>query len=106
MDFELSREQKLIQKMIREFTETEIAPIAAETDKTCTYPAQTIEGLFNCGVMGMAVPKEYGGAGADALSAAICVEEISKACASTGDIVATHNGLCCAPILENGTEEQ
>lgn len=106
MDFELSREQKLIQKMIREFTENEIAPITAETDRTSTYPAETIDKLFDCGVMGMAVPKEYGGAGADALAAAICVEEISKACGSTGDIVATHNGLCCAPILENGTEEQ
>ncbi len=106
MDFELSREQKLIQKMIREFTENEIAPITAETDRTSTYPAETIDKLFDCGVMGMAVPKEYGGAGADLLSAAICVEEISKQCASTGDIVATHNGLCCAPILENGTEEQ
>ena len=106
MDFELSREQKLIQKMIRDFTENEIAPITAETDRTSTYPAETIDKLFDCGVMGMAVPKEYGGAGADLLSAAICVEEISKACASTGDIVATHNGLCCAPILENGTEEQ
>ena len=106
MDFELSREQKLIQKMIREFTENEIAPITAETDRTSTYPAETIDKLFDCGVMGMTVPKEYGGAGADALAGAICVEEISKACASTGDIVATHNGLCCAPILENGTEEQ
>ena len=106
MDFELSREQKLIQKMIREFTENEIAPIAAETDRTSTYPAETIDKLFECGVMGMTVPKEYGGAGADALAGAIVVEEISKACASTGDIIATHNGLCCAPILENGTEEQ
>ena len=106
MDFNLSREQKLIQKMIREFTENEIAPIAAETDRTSMYPAETIDKLFDCGIMGMAVPKEYGGGGADLLSAAIAIEEISKACASTGDIVATHNGLCCAPILENGTEEQ
>lgn len=56
--------------------------------------------------MGMCVPKEYGGAGADVLSAAIAVEELSKYCASTGDIVATHNGLCCDPIMANGTEEQ
>ena len=56
--------------------------------------------------MGMCVPKEYGGAGADVLSAAIAVEELSKHCASTGDIVATHNGLCCDPIMANGTEEQ
>ena len=56
--------------------------------------------------MGMCIPKEYGGTGADPLAAAICVEELSKQCASTGDIVATHNGLCCDPILTHGTEEQ
>ncbi|MDO4616967.1 MAG: acyl-CoA dehydrogenase [Lachnospiraceae bacterium] len=106
MDFELSREQKMVQKMVRDFTENEVKPIAAETDRTSQYPAETIDKLFRYGVMGMCVPKEYGGAGADAVSAAIAVEELSKSCASTGDIVATHNGLCCAPIMENGNEEQ
>ncbi len=106
MDFELSREQKMVQKMVRDFTENEVKPIAAETDRTSQYPAETIDKLFQYGVMGMCVPKEYGGAGADAVSAAIAVEELSKSCASTGDIVATHNGLCCAPIMEHGNEEQ
>ena len=106
MDFELTREQELIRKTMRDFTEHEIKPIAAETDRTCAYPKETIDQLFRYGVMGMSVPKEYGGAGADDLSAALAVEEISKACASTGDIVATHNGLCCGPIIQNGTEEQ
>ncbi len=106
MDFALSREHKMLQKMMADFTEHEVKPIAAETDKTSTYPAQTIEKLFDLGVMGLCVPKQYGGAGVDALASAICVEELSKQCASTGDIVATHNGLCCAPILEHGTEEQ
>lgn len=106
MEFELTREQLLVQKMIREFTETEVKPIAAETDKTCQYPKETVDKLFRYGIMGMCVPKEYGGAGADDLSSAIVVEELSKACASTGDIVATHNGLCCEPILKNGTEAQ
>ena len=106
MDFELSREHKLLQKMMADFTEHEVKPITAETDKTCQYPAENIEKLFDLGVMGICVPKEYGGTGADALASAICVEELSKQCASTGDIVATHNGLCCAPILEHGTEEQ
>ncbi len=106
MDFNLSREHKLIQKMMAEFTENEIKPIAAETDRTCEYPRETVEKLFDLGVMGICVPREYGGAGGDALASAICVEEISKQCASTGDIVATHNGLCCAPILEHGNEEQ
>ncbi|MFR5859050.1 MAG: acyl-CoA dehydrogenase [Clostridia bacterium] len=106
MNLELTMEQKMIQKMVREFTENEVKPIAAETDRTAQYPADTIDQLFRYGVMGMCVPKEYGGAGADVLSAALAVEELSKYCASTGDIVATHNGLCCDPILANGTEEQ
>ena len=106
MNLELTMEQKMIQKMVREFTENEVKPIAAETDRTARYPAETIDQLFRYGVMGMCVPKEYGGAGADVLSAALAVEELSKYCASTGDIVATHNGLCCDPILANGTEEQ
>ena len=106
MDFKLTREQALIQKMVREFTVKEVAPIADETDKTSTYPAENIEKLFDCGVMGMSIPKEYGGGGADTVSAAIAIEELSKACASTGDIVAAHNGLCCDPILDHGTKEQ
>ncbi len=106
MEFKLSREQELVRKMVREFTETEVAPIAAETDRTSQYPAKTIDDLFRYGIMGMIVPKEYGGAGADDLSGAIAIEELSKACASTGDIVATHNGLCCGPIISYGTEEQ
>ena len=106
MDFNLSREHQLIRKMIAEFTEKEVKPIAAETDRTCEYPRENIEKLFNLGVMGMCVSKEYGGAGADPLASAICIEELSKQCASTGDIVATHNGLCCDPILTHGTEEQ
>lgn len=106
MNLELTTEQRMVQKMVREFTENEVKPIAAETDRTSQYPAETIDQLFNYGVMGMCVPKEYGGAGADVLSAAIAVEELSKHCASTGDIVATHNGLCCDPILTNGTLDQ
>ncbi|MGI6117654.1 MAG: acyl-CoA dehydrogenase [Bilifractor sp.] len=106
MELKLSREQELVRKMVRDFAENEIAPIAADTDKNSEYPAETIDKLFRYGVMGMCVPKEYGGAGADDLSATIAIEEISKACASTGDIVATHNGLCCNPIITYGTEEQ
>ncbi len=106
MDFNLSREHQLIRKMMAEFTENEVKPIAAETDLNSEYPRENIEKLFDLGVMGMCVPKEYGGTGADPLASAICIEELSKQCASTGDIVATHNGLCCDPILTHGTEEQ
>lgn len=106
MNFELSTEHQMIRKMMAEFTEQHVKPIAAETDRTCEYPAENIGRLFDLGVMGMCVPREYGGSGVDPLASAICVEELSKQCASTGDIVATHNGLCCDPIMNFGTEEQ
>ena len=106
MDFNLTREHELLRKMMAAFTENEVKPIAAETDRNCQYPKENIDKLFDLGVMGICVPKEYGGAGADPLASAICIEELSKQCASTGDIVATHNGLCCDPILMHGTEQQ
>lgn len=106
MDFKLSNEHLLLQKMMREFTEKEVKPIAAETDRTATPPMENLEKLFDLGILGICVPKEYGGAGFDPLASAIAIEELSKQCASTGDIVATHNGLCCDPILTYGTEEQ
>ena len=106
MDFNLSNEHKLIRKMMAEFTEAVVKPITAETDRTAEYPRDTIEQLFDLGIMGMCVPEEYGGAGADPLAAAIAVEELAKQCASTADILATHNGLCCDPSLTYGTPEQ
>ena len=105
MDFSLNREQELIRKMIAAFTENEVKPIAAEIDRTHEFPAENIRKMFQLGIMGMTVPKEYGGAGADQVSAAIVTEELAKACASTSDSVAGHT-LCCVPILEHGTEEQ
>jgi len=105
MNFSLTREQELVRKMMQEFTENEVKPIAAEIDRTHEYPAENVAKLFKLGVMGMTVPKEYGGQGADQISAAICTEELAKYCASTSDIVAGHT-LCCVPILEHGTEAQ
>ncbi|MDD3165237.1 MAG: acyl-CoA dehydrogenase [Oscillospiraceae bacterium] len=106
MDFTLTKEQLMLRKMMHDFTENEVRPIAADTDKFAEYPRENIEKLFRYGIMGMCVPKEYGGYGADDICGAIAIEELSKVCASTGDIVATHNGLCCGPILKSGTEEQ
>ena len=74
MDFHLTREQELVRQMMHDFTENEVKPIAAETDKTSTYPRENIEKLFDLGVMGMIVPEEFGGAGADDLSSAIAIE--------------------------------
>lgn len=106
MDLSLTKEQELVRKLMRSFAENEVKPIAAETDLTCEYPRENIEKLFRYGVMGMCVPKEYGGAGADDICSALAVEELSKQCASTGDILATHNGLCCGPIIKFGSDEQ
>ncbi len=106
MDFNLSREHQLIRKMMAEFTENEVKPIAAETDEKTLYPRENIEKLFDLGVMGMCVPKEYGGQGCDPLTYAMCVEELSKVCGTTGVIVSAHTSLCCDPIQTYGTEEQ
>lgn len=75
MDFSLTREQELIRKMIRAFTENEVKPIAAEIDRTHEFPAENIRKLFRLRVISMTAPREYGGAGSDQLSTAICAEE-------------------------------
>jgi len=106
MDFGLTKEQEMVRKMVREFAETELRPIAAEIDKTCEYPAETVKKMGKLGLMGMTVPKEYGGGGLDSVSNAIGVEEISRVCASHGVIMAVNNSLACYPIDKFGTEEQ
>lgn len=106
MDFNLTREQQMIKKMIREFAEKEIAPIAEYLDAEAEYPKETMAKLGELGVMGMPFPHEYGGAGADYIAYIMAVEELSKVCASHGVIVQTHNALCCWPIFTYGTEEQ
>ena len=106
MEFTYSREQQMVKKMIKEFAETEIAPIAEELDAEAKYPYETVAKLGSLGVMGMPFPAEYGGAGTDYLTYIMAVEELSKVDASHGVIVQTHNALCCWPIFTYGTEEQ
>ncbi|QOX64106.1 acyl-CoA dehydrogenase [Anoxybacterium hadale] len=106
MDFSLTREQQMIKKMMREFAEKEVAPIASYIDAEAEFPAETVAKLGKLGVMGMPFPVGYGGAGADYISYIMAVEELSKVCASHGVIVQTHNALCCWPIYTYGTEEQ
>ena len=106
MDFHLSKEHEMIRKMYREFAETEVKPLAEEIDETERFPMETIEKAAKLGMMGIYFPKKYGGAGGDVLSYAMCVEEMSKVCGTTGVIISAHTSLCCAPIFENGTEEQ
>ena len=106
MDFHLTREQEMVRKMYREFAETEVKPLAEEIDEEERFPMETVEKMAKLGMMGIYFPKKYGGAGGDVLSYAMCVEELSKVCGTTGVIVSAHTSLCCAPIYENGTEEQ
>jgi len=106
MDFHLSKEHEMLRKMYREFAETEVKPLAEEVDETEEAPMGTIEKMGKLGMLGIYFPKKYGGAGGDVLSYAMCVEELSKVCGTTGVIVSAHTSLCCAPIFEHGTEEQ
>jgi butyryl-CoA dehydrogenase len=106
MDFKLDNTQQLFLKMIREFSDKEVKPLAAEIDEQERFPSETVEKMAKLGIMGIPVPQEYGGAGGDNLMYAIAIEELSRNCATTGVIVSAHTSLCIAPILENGTEEQ
>ena len=87
MDFVLSKEQQMLRKMYREFAENEVKPLAEEVDETEEFPAETVKKLGKLGMMGIYFPKEYGGAGADVLSYAMAVEEMSKVCGTTGVII-------------------
>lgn len=106
MNFNLSDTEQLFVQMIREFAEKEIKPIAAEIDETERFPEESVEKMAKLGIMGIPIPKEYGGAGGSVLMYSIAVEELSKVCATTGVIVSAHTSLCAAPILYFGTEEQ
>jgi butyryl-CoA dehydrogenase len=106
MDFSLSEEQALIQRTAREFAEKEVAPRAAEIDREHRHPVELVARMAELGLLGVAVPEEYGGAGMDNVSYVVAMEEISRACASTGVIMSVQNSLACDPILRFGSEEQ
>ncbi len=106
MKLELNDQQIMIQKMVREFAEKEIAPFAAELDKKAEYPTKILQKMAKLGLLGIIIPPEYGGAGLDTISYAIVIEEISRKCASTGVITSVHNSLVSWPILKYGTDEQ
>jgi butyryl-CoA dehydrogenase len=106
MDFKPTEEQEMIRKMVRDFAEKELAPIARENDEKSSYPIELARKLGELGIMGMAIPPEYGGAGTDQISYTIAVEELSRVDASFGTLVSVNNSLVCDPILKWGTEEQ
>ncbi|HVQ01858.1 MAG TPA: acyl-CoA dehydrogenase [Candidatus Thermoplasmatota archaeon] len=106
MKLELNEQQKMIRNMVREFAAKEVAPLAAELDKTGEYPTKTLEKMAKLGLLGVIIPSEYGGAGLDTISYATVIEEISRKCASTGVITSVHNSLAAWPIMKYGTDEQ
>src|ERR1700687_2002395 len=106
MNLELTEEQKLLQKTVREFAESEVKPLAKEIDETGRFPRDTFKKAAELGLTGVALPENYGGAGMDHISYTIVVEEISRVCASTGVILSVQNSLYCDPIYRFGTEEQ
>jgi butyryl-CoA dehydrogenase len=106
MDFELSDEQKMIRDTARDFAAREVAPKAAELDKTGRWPSEIVTKMAELGLLGVAIPEEYGGAGMDVVSYALAMEEISAACASSGVIMSVNNSLFCDPVYKFGTEDQ
>ncbi|UCD47078.1 MAG: acyl-CoA dehydrogenase [Deltaproteobacteria bacterium] len=106
MVFDLTEEQRMIQDMARSFAQKEVLPKAAELDETGRFPEELVRKMADLGLMGVAVPEEYGGAGMDNICYVIAMEEIARACASTSVILSVNNSLACDPILKFGSEEQ
>ena len=106
VNFEFTEDQKRIRDAVRAFAESEIAPHVARWEKEERFPREVLRRLGAMGVMGMMVPEAYGGAGADALSYVLAVEELARVCASTAVIVSVNNSVACYPIWKFGTEEQ
>ena len=107
MDFQLTEEQNLIRNMVRSFAEREVAPSAAERDEEERFDRELMfDKLGELGLAGMIIPEQFGGAGADYISYAIAVEELSRVCASTGVTLSAHLSLCANPIYTFGSDQQ
>jgi len=102
----LREEHHQLREMARKFADEVVAPRARDLDEKEEFPADTVKQMGELGFMGLPYPEQYGGAGMDTLAYAIAVEEISRACASTGITLAAHVSLGCGPVYANGTEEQ
>jgi butyryl-CoA dehydrogenase len=106
MDLDLTAEQTLLRDTARELATKEILPRAAEIDRAHQFPRAIVSRLGELGLLGVMVPETWGGAGMDAVSYALALEEISRACASTGVIMSVQNSLVCAPLVTSGTDAQ
>ncbi len=106
MDFSLTDEHRMIQEMARDFATQVLAPVAPVIDETEEYPFENCREMGQLGLMGIEVPEEYGGTGADTVSYVVALEEISKACGATGTIMSVNNSLVCHGLVLHGTPEQ
>jgi len=106
LNLELSEEQKLLQKSVREFAESEVRPLAKHNDETGEFPRALFRKAAELGLTGVAFPEVEGGAGFDHIAYTIVIEEISRCCASTGVILSVQNSLFCDPIHRYGNDEQ
>jgi len=106
VNLQLTEEQQLLQRTVREFAEAEVKPLAKELDETARFPRETFRKAAELGLTGIAMPEKDGGAGMDHVSYEIVVEEISRVCASTGVILSVQNSLYCDPVHRFGTEDQ
>ena len=106
MKFDLTEDQLAVQQTAREFAQNEVLPKAAEIDREHRHPAELVKRMAELGFLGIAVPEQWGGAGLDHVSYALAMEEISRACASTGVIMSVNNSLVCDPINRFATDAQ
>ena len=106
MDFALDKKYEMAQNLFREFAQNEVKPLAQEIDEQHRFPRETVEKMAKYGFLGIPVSKELGGQGCDILTYAMCVEELSKVCGTTGVIVSAHTSLCVDPIVTFGTPAQ
>src|SRR5690625_3838071 len=106
MNFEFTKEQEMIRKMVRDFAENVIKPRAIEIDKEAKFPKDIFDQMGELGLMGIPFPEQYGGSGGDTISYALAVEEIGRVCGSTGLSYAAAVSLGASPINMFGTEEQ
>ena len=106
MSFKLTEEQLMIQSMVRDLARSEFAPQAMERDKTKEFPAENLKKLGELGLMGMMIPPEYGGSGADTVSYVLALAEVAYACASTAVVMSVHNSIVCESVLRYGTDGQ
>ncbi|MEI6306626.1 MAG: acyl-CoA dehydrogenase family protein, partial [Deltaproteobacteria bacterium] len=106
MNFEMSQDHKVLRDSVRDFVEKEVKPLAIKIDEDHAIPDDLVRKMSEMGFMGSYFPEEYEGAGLDMLSYSIVVEEVSKACASSGVLISAHTSLANNPIYAFGTEEQ